>query len=101
LNPDLLDIKEIPQGISFKVKVQPRSSRNAIAAIMGNSLKIQLTSPPVDGAANAACTEFFGQILGVAKSRITISAGEKSRCKVIQVQGITKADFIQKIILWL
>lgn len=91
---DALDVKESPQGVSFKVKVQPRASRNAITGVIGDCLKLQLTSPPVDGAANIACADFLSDLFGVARSRIMIMAGDKSRNKVIQIAGITKSQFM-------
>lgn len=89
-----LDLKESPDGITIKVKVQPRASKNAIAGLLGDSLKVSLTSPPVEGAANAACVEFFADLCGVAKSKVTIVSGQKSREKIVRVAGITKAAFL-------
>lgn len=95
---DLLAAKEAAEGITFKVKVQPRASRCKIAGIIGDALKLQLTSPPVEGAANAACIEFLAQIFEVAKSRVVIASGEKSRDKVIRISGLTKERFITQLL---
>lgn len=92
-----LDLKESADGITVKVKVQPRASKSAIAGLIGDSLKVSLTSPPVDGAANAACTVFFADLCGVAKSKVTIVSGQKSREKIIKVAGITKAAFLSML----
>lgn len=88
-----LDIKELPDGIAFKVRVQPRSSKNTVAGIMGDYLKINLTAPPVDGAANAACTAFIASFLAVPKSSVVITNGPNSRLKVIKVTGMDKMRF--------
>jgi len=56
----------------------------------GDELKVRLTSPPVEGAANKLCAEFFAKLFGVAKSKVVIIAGEKSRHKTIRVAGIDK-----------
>lgn len=88
-----LDIKEQPDCITFKVRVQPRSSRNAVAGLMGDSLKINLTSPPVDGEANTACIAFFAGLFGVAKSAVLITGGHKSRSKTIKVIGLDRNKF--------
>ncbi len=82
-----------PTGSRCKVKVQPRASRNAISGISGDSLKLALTSPPVEGAANTACIKFFSELCGVAKGAVAIVGGQKSRDKVIAVTGIDKAGF--------
>jgi uncharacterized protein (TIGR00251 family) len=93
LGLEALDCRQLSDGITVKVKVQPRASRNAIAGLVGDSLKLALTSPPVEGAANAACISFFSDLCGVAKSRITITSGLKSRDKVIKITGIDKTGF--------
>ena len=46
------------EGISLSLRIQPRSSRNKIAGLLGEDLKIALTAPPVDGEANEACLKF-------------------------------------------
>lgn len=94
LSDNQLDIKELPDGIAFKVRVQPRSSKNAIAGIMGDSLKINITSPPVDGEANAACIAFFANIFSVGKSTVLITGGHRSRLKIIKVAGLDKNKFL-------
>ncbi|MDR3564892.1 MAG: DUF167 domain-containing protein [Negativicutes bacterium] len=90
---ETLDCRESAGEITVKVRVQPRASRNAISGISGDSLRLALTSPPVEGAANAACIEFFAELCSVAKSQIAIAAGQKSREKVIRIRGINKAVF--------
>ncbi|QDR80699.1 DUF167 domain-containing protein [Sporomusa termitida] len=91
--PDQLDIKELPDGVSFKVRVQPRSSKNAVSGIMGDSIKINLTSPPVDGEANAACIAFIAGLFKVSRSSVVITSGHRNRSKTVKVTGIDKNIF--------
>ncbi|HWR44758.1 DUF167 domain-containing protein [Sporomusa sp.] len=93
MSENKLDIKELPDGISFKVRVQPRSSKSAVGGIIGDSLKINLTSPPVDGEANAACIAFIASLFKVAKSTVIITSGQTSRSKIIKVIGLDKNNF--------
>jgi uncharacterized protein (TIGR00251 family) len=74
------------------VKVQPRSSKNEMVGIHGESLKIKLTSPPVEGAANSLLVEFMAKRLGVPKSNIEIVSGGKSRRKTLKIEGMSKAE---------
>ena len=80
-----LFIKETPGGLIFKVRVQPRSSRNQVSGLYGDALKINLTAPPVDNAANKACVAFLAKLLSVAKSSVTIVSGHTGRNKQILV----------------
>jgi uncharacterized protein (TIGR00251 family) len=83
-----LKLTESPEGVIFKVHVQPRASRNEICGIHGEELKMRLTAPPVEEAANKLCIEFIAKQLQVAKSRVTITSGLKSRHKTIKVTGV-------------
>ena len=80
-------------GIRLSAIIQPRSSKNEVTGIYNNALKIRLTSPPVNGAANKACIRFFSKLLGVSPSEITIAQGFSSRNKTIEVIGVTEKKF--------
>jgi uncharacterized protein len=83
-----IKLTETGSGVQFTAHVQPRASRNEICGIQGNELKLRLTAPPVDDAANRLCIEFLAGELKVAKSRVTILSGAKSRHKTIKISGI-------------
>jgi uncharacterized protein len=74
-------LKENTHGITLTVFVQPRSSKNMIAGLHNQALKIKLTSPPVNGAANKMCIQYLAKCLNVPKSSIEIVSGHKSRTK--------------------
>jgi len=76
-------------GVVLTVRVVPRSSRNQIVGMENGALKIKLTAPPVEGAANAALIEFVAEWLSVRKSAVTIMSGDKARRKVVRVSGVT------------
>ena len=73
----------------INVYVQPRASKTVVAGMHDGCVKIRLAAPPVDGAANAALAEFVAEQLGIAKSRVRITAGMTSRRKTIEVDGVT------------
>ena len=85
---------ESPSGVRFRVHVQPRASRNEICAIQGDEIRLRLTAPPVDDAANRLCIEFFADRLKVAKSRISIVSGAKSRHKTLNVDGMDSNELV-------
>ena len=92
-----LSIREHPEGIAFKIFVQPRSAKNAIVGLHGDALKIKLTAPPVDNAANKMCIKFLAKSLGVSKSQVEIIAGHTSRSKQVLLRSsqskITKTEY--------
>lgn len=77
----------IEDGVILSIHVQPRASKNQICGLQGEALKIRLTSPPVDGAANKLCREFLADLFGVAKSYVEIISGESSRHKRVKICG--------------
>ncbi len=89
-----LEIKLYKAGIQFAAAIQPRASRNQILGIHNQCLKIKLTSPPVDGAANQACIKFLAKAFGISPSRVSIVKGETSRNKTIQFEGMDPKTFM-------
>ncbi len=67
--------------------MQPRASRTELAGEQGDLLRVRLTAPPVDGAANAALVRFLAERLGVPRSAVRVVAGQRGRTKVVEVDG--------------
>ncbi len=74
-------LKDHPEGLVLNVRVQPKASKNAIRGVHGEALKIALTAPPVEGAANKALIAFVAKCLGIPKASVTILSGQTSRNK--------------------
>ncbi|MBI4463322.1 MAG: DUF167 domain-containing protein [Acidobacteria bacterium] len=79
----------------LRLIVQPRAKRNGFAGKVQEAWKLQLTAPPVEGKANEACVEFFCRGLGIARSRVRLLSGEKSRQKVVELIGVSEEDFLR------
>ena len=88
----MIPLRVGPDGITFSVRVQPRAKKNAITGELGDTLKVSLTAPPVEGRANQACIEFFANLLKVPRSSVTIASGASSRRKVIRVVGLSAEE---------
>ncbi|MBI3188613.1 MAG: YggU family protein [Gammaproteobacteria bacterium] len=71
----------------LNIKVQPRASKDELAEILGDSLKVRITAPPVDGAANKHLIAFLAKIFKVSKSQVTLISGETGREKRLRVQA--------------
>jgi uncharacterized protein (TIGR00251 family) len=83
--PELSFVTSRDDALILSVYVQPRASKNQICGIQGEELKVRLTSPPVDGAANKLCREFIAGIFDVPKSSVEIISGETSRHKRLKI----------------
>jgi len=79
----MLSIQKNSQGLVFKVLVQPRSSKNMLAGLHDDALKIKLTAPPVNNAANRMSIKFLAKALGVPQSSLEIVSGHTSRNKKV------------------
>ncbi len=87
-----LRIREQEGAITFEVRVAPRASRNRVIGVQDGALKVALTAPPVDGAANEALKKLLAKTLGVSKSDVEILRGDSARIKVLRVHGVSAAD---------
>jgi len=70
-------------------RVHPNAPRNRIEKIQDDQLVVRLNSPPVEGQANKALIKLLAKTLHVAPSRLSLIQGDKSRTKVIAVQGMS------------
>jgi len=83
-------IDEIGGALYITVHVQPRSSNNEVTGLYRGMLKIRLTTPPVEGAANSALIRLLAKRLGLPKSSIEIVSGKKCRQKRLKIEGANK-----------
>lgn len=90
-------LKEHATGTYIAVKVQPRASKNEIGPALGHELKIKVTAPPVDAAANEALIELLAETLGCSKGKVQLAKGQTSRHKTIFVAGMTTVDVAAKL----
>jgi uncharacterized protein len=85
------------EGVRFRVRLQPRASRDEIVGLLDGALRIRLHAPPVDGAANEALVAFLADRLSVPRRAVRIVTGASSRMKTIEVAGVTAADVEQLV----
>lgn len=90
-------LSQVPEGTILTLHVQPRASKNEIIGEQDGALKLRLTSPPVEGAANKLCCEFIAKSCGLPKRDVTIISGEKSRHKRVLVSGLSVEDIQPEI----
>jgi len=90
-------IKTAKDGVVISIHLSPRASRDAVDGLHGDSLKVKIKAPPVDGKANAYLLAFLAQTLGVAKASVSLERGETSREKTVLVRGISETDIRVRI----
>jgi uncharacterized protein len=73
--------------LTLKVKLTPRASRDEIVGMRDGVLVIRITAPPVDDAANRAVVKLIAKRAGVARSRVRITSGARSRNKRIEIES--------------
>ena len=86
------------EPVTLSIRIQPRASKNEIVTTAGGGLKIRLTAPPVDGAANEALVKFLADTLSVPKSHVEIVSGHTSREKIVRIHGVSKAE-VKRVLL--
>ena len=84
-------------GAAFAVRVMPRAKKNEISGRHGNAIKVRLTAPPVEGAANEALIDLLAEKLGVRMNQIEILAGHASRDKIVCVVGLTPQEVEERL----
>ena len=85
-------------NLALNVYVQPKSSRTRVAGLHGETIKICITEPPVEGRANAAVIKFLAQLFHIPKSAISLHSGQQNRTKKFLLTSISydEADKILK-----
>ena len=95
--PPATFLRETSGGTLLSVKLQPRASKNEIGAPLGDELKIKVTAPPVDAAANQALIELLADTLGCSRGHVELLRGQTSRHKTILLHGFKAADVLQRL----
>jgi len=92
--------KQDGNAVVLSIKLQPRTSKNRIVFTNEKSdafLKISVTAPPVESAANEMLIKYLAETLDYPKSKIQIIKGNKSRLKAVAIYGTTLNEFFKKI----
>ncbi len=84
-------------GVLLSIKLQPRASVNEIGQPLGNELRIKVTAPPVDAAANEALVRLLAETFNCGRNQVELVRGHTSRHKVVKVHGISGQDVAAKL----
>ena len=95
--PPVTFLRETTGGILLSVKLQPRAAKNEIGTPLGDELKIKVTAPPVDSAANEALLELLAEKLDCARGRVELIRGQTSRHKTVLLRGFKPDEILARL----
>jgi hypothetical protein len=78
-------------GAKVSVRVQANARRDELVGIRDGGLVVRVAAPALDGRANRALCRLLAKRLGVSPSSVTIVRGQRSRDKLVQVEGVDQA----------
>src|SRR3954464_5994821 len=87
-------LRTASDGVWLSIKLQPRASANEIGQPLGNELRIKVTAPPVDSAANEALLRFLAVRLDCPRGQVELFRGHTSRHKIVKIYGVSLAQVI-------
>ena len=76
-------------GAVLRVRVQPRASRDEVLGWRDDALRVRVGAPPLDGRANDAVVRLIARAAGVPRAAVRVVGGERSRDKLVSVQGLS------------
>jgi uncharacterized protein (TIGR00251 family) len=80
-------LQRYPDRVILALRVQPRASRDEVAGIHGDRLKVRICAPPVDGAANRHLCRYLADLFDVPAASVRLIRGESGRDKTVEVTG--------------
>jgi len=86
-----------PDGVLLSVKLQPRASASEIGEPLGNELRIRVTAPPVDDAANEALVRLLVDRLDCPRGKVELVRGHTSRHKLVKLHGLSLPEAMAKL----
>ncbi len=81
-------VRQAGEDVEIDVQVVPRASRSRVVGVHGDRIKIQLTAPPVDGAANAALVELVASLVERPRQAVELRQGTSSKRKTLRIRDI-------------
>jgi uncharacterized protein (TIGR00251 family) len=83
----LIECREEGDAITFRVRVVPRATRSGVVGEHDGALRVRVTAPPVEGAANEELRRTLARALNVPSRAVEITSGHASRLKQVRVHG--------------
>jgi uncharacterized protein (TIGR00251 family) len=91
-------LKPHGDGLLLSVKLQPRASADAIGEPLGPELRIKVTAPPVEAAANDALVRLLAERLDCPRHAVELVRGHTSRHKLVRLRGLAAATVLTRLV---
>jgi hypothetical protein len=82
---------------TLELKTIPNAPRDEVVGWLGSALKVKVHAPALEGRANDALLEFLADTLQVPRRTVTLLRGDKSRQKVIRIDGLDPAEVRRRL----
>jgi uncharacterized protein len=84
-------------SLCLTIHVQPKASKTCLCGMYGDSLKLAITAPPVEGKANTEVIAFLAALLKISRKDITITSGAQSRTKRCRIGSLTEGEVRERV----
>jgi uncharacterized protein (TIGR00251 family) len=81
----------------LRLRVVPNARRSEVVGQHGDALRVKIAAPALDGRANEALLEFIAETLGLPRREVRLINGEKSRDKLIEIEGLDEAEALTRL----
>lgn len=79
-------------GLTIRIKAVPGASRDSIAGMLGDRVKVRVSAPPEGGKANKAIVKLFAHALGCKPGQVSIASGHTNPEKTIAIEGLSVSE---------
>jgi uncharacterized protein (TIGR00251 family) len=93
----MFNVRTIAGGVEFAIKVVPGASRDRIAGLLGDALKVAVSAPPEKGKANKAVIALLARTFGIARANVRIISGETQPHKTVRLTGVS-VDAVRAVV---
>ena len=87
-----------PDSLLLAIKLHPRASRNEVGELLGAELRIKVTAPPVDAAANEALIRLLAEQLDCPRNKLELVRGHASRLKTVRIHGLAVENVLARLL---
>jgi hypothetical protein len=83
----------------LRLRIVPNAKRSEVVGPHGDALKLKIAAPALEGRANEELVEFLAEKLSLPRRSVKLVSGEKSRDKVVAIEGLAETDARERILL--